>query len=70
MDFLDELVTEILQQTLLEKNLYERLKCSSESGSLNLGIDHDTSVTLLACYSYAPCINENSLKLALESLSS
>ena len=68
VSFLEELVAETLQQTLLEKNLFERLKCSTEGSSLNLGVDHDTSVTLLACYSYAPCVNENSIKLALESL--
>lgn len=66
--FLEELVGEALQQTLLEKNMQQQLKSTTEGASLNLGMDHDSSVTLLACYSYAPCLNENSLKLALETL--
>ena len=68
VDFLEEIVSEALQQTLLEKIMLQQLKCSTEGASLNLGMDHDSSVTLLACYSYAPCLNENSLKLALETL--
>lgn len=68
VDFLEEMVSEALQQTLLEKIMLQQLKYSTEGASLNLGMDHDSSVTLLACYSYAPCLNENSLKLALETL--
>ena len=66
--FLENLVHEILQQTLLEKSLFESLKCNSETWSLDLGIESETAVTLLACYSYCPHLNENSLKLALETL--
>ena len=64
--FLQTLLKSIWEQTLLEKNLCCTLHPPSNASATNLGINHDAAMTILACFSYAPSLDETSLNLALE----
>ena len=66
IEFLQTLLGSITEQTLLEKNLCVSLRPPSDTSAMNLGINHDAAVTILACFSYAPSLDETSLNLALE----
>ena len=66
LKFLQTLLGSITEQTLLEKNLCVSLRPPSDTSTVNLGIDHDAAVTILACFSYSPSLDETSLDLALE----
>jgi len=62
-----ELVFQMQQQTLLEISIYEVLR-SEARGEARPGAeqDHDTSVTYLACFTYAPYLSESALNIVLE----
>ncbi len=66
LGFLQTLLGSITEQTLMEKNLCAYLRPPSDTSTVNLGIDHDAAVTILACFSYSPSLDEASFDLALD----
>ena len=65
-NFLKNLLHSITEQTILERHLCASLRPPSDTYTVDLAIDHDVAVTLLACFTHAPSLDESSLHLALE----
>jgi hypothetical protein len=58
-NFLNEIVEQLQQQTMLESNIIEGVSRKVEEGR---SIQSDEAVTMLSCFTYSPYLKEESLK--------